>query len=232
MLCEMIESENLPVVNSLEYLEFTGEYLEEDVRRRAEKLFRCATANQYGTGEVNSIAYECPQRHMHIMGENVYVEIINEKDGIGDICVTSLKNRAMPYIRYNTGDKGKILEGGCACGNCNSVMEVCNGRANDWVRKADHTEMHPFSLLQVINEVNARMNAVIFQYQIIQREYDYFVFRLVVRGQEEREQLEKMICKMTALRIGQSLSVEFEYYRQMIPDVRTGKIATFLCEIK
>ena len=61
---------------NLRYIEFTGEYLEPKVRRRVETVFDCRTANQYGTKEVNSIAYECPEGNLHILSQNVYVENI------------------------------------------------------------------------------------------------------------------------------------------------------------
>ena len=117
--------------------------------------------------------------HMHIMRKNAYVEILNRKNGIGDICITSLKNRAMPYIRYMTGDKGKISDKKCTCGNPNPILTVYNGRDNDWIRKSDGSVLHPFALLQVISEVNLITGDCIVQYQLIQKKRDYFIFCMV-----------------------------------------------------
>ena len=72
MLCDM--AEQYGIWEGLKYIEFTGEYLPETVRKRVENTFHCATANQYGTKEVNSIAYECPEGNMHVMSDNVYLE--------------------------------------------------------------------------------------------------------------------------------------------------------------
>ena len=41
-----------------------------------EAFFNCKVASQYGCYEVNSIAYECPFHKLHVMTENVYVEIV------------------------------------------------------------------------------------------------------------------------------------------------------------
>lgn len=231
LLCKLIQSHHLPKIDSIEYIEFTGEYLENNIRKFAEEVFGCQTANQYGIREVNSIAYECPMGHMHIMRKNAYVEILNRKNGIGDICITSLKNRAMPYIRYMTGDKGKISDKKCTCGNPNPILTVYNGRDNDWIRKSDGSVLHPFALLQVISEVNLITGDCIVQYQLIQKKRDYFIFCMVLKDDSKRKEIEQMICQFTARRLKQEFSVRFHYSDQIMPDVKTGKIAVFICDM-
>lgn len=232
LLCQAIKSSGLPVLDSVEYIEFTGEYLENNIRKMAEEVFHCKTANQYGIREANSIAYECPFGHMHVMRKNAYVEILNPVDRVGDICITSLKNKAMPYIRYNTGDKGKLWKCDCPCGNKNEILDVCNGRSNDWVRKTNGELLHPYSLLQVMNEINMVMQDCVIQYQLIQQKTDYFMFRLVVKEGTNCGELEKNLCGLTAERLQQGFQVEFRYYEQLLPDEETGKIAAFRCEIE
>ena len=231
MLCELIQKEDLPILDSINYIEFTGEFLEKTVRKRVEKMFCCKTANQYGMVEVNSIAYECPYGNMHIMGNNVYVEILNEHEQCGDICITSLKNMAMPLIRYNTGDKGYLLFQDCPCGNIHPILKVYNGRNNDWILKQNGEKIHPFSLLQVINEINERYDYIITQYQIIQKKYDYFVYNLVIREGTDAVNLENVLCKMTAHRLQESLTISFFYFDSIVPDRKTGKLAAFFCDI-
>lgn len=231
MLCTLIRKKNLPVPDSLQYIEFTGEYLEDNIREQTEAVFHCKTANQYGMGETNSIAYECPCGNMHVMSENIYVEIINAQENVGDICVTTLKNMAMPYIRYNTGDKGTLHYQKCLCGNSDPILEIYNGRSNDWVRKQNGEKLHPFSLIQVINEVNSYILGAIVQFQIIQKNYGTFIFKLVVKEKTDVENLEKMLCYYVLQRMQEELEISFCYYEQIIPDRKTGKIATFFCEM-
>ena len=78
------------------------------------------------------------------------------------------KNRAMSDIRYVTGYKGKLIKKRCSCGNCSPILEVFRGRGNDWIHMSNGTKLHPYSLLQIINEVNFRMDYSILQYQLIQ----------------------------------------------------------------
>lgn len=233
MLCKAIKDQKRELLKSVEYVEFTGEYLENSIRETVEEMFGCKTANQYGIREVNSIAYECPEGSMHIMNKNAYVEVIgaDENVDVGSICVTSLKNWAMPYIRYDTGDKGRWIHKNCKCGNHNPIIEVCNGRDNDWIRKKNGELLHPYALLEMINEINLEENDCIIQYQLIQKELDYFQYRLVVKEDTDRENLEKKLCYMTAGRLRQELNLEIRYYENLMPDIRTGKIAAFCSEV-
>lgn len=228
MLAQLVKKGDLPIIQSIEYIEFTGEYLEDSVRKLAEELFACKTANQYGMREVNSMAYECPEGNMHVMGSNVYMEVVNEEDGVGDICVTTLQNKAMPYIRYITGDKGKILHTKCTCGNASPILQVCRGRDNDLVSMPDGTKLHPYSLLQVINDANFQLNNCIIQYQLVQKRVDTFVFRLVVQQDTDKGQMEHIIYDAVAKHLNIDFHIEFSYYDQIIPDFKTGKIAAFI----
>lgn len=233
LLCDLAKKQNLERLSSVEYIEFTGEYLDDKIRRETEAFFRCRTANQYGLREVNSIAYECPCGQMHVMRSNAYVEIIH-KDGdeIGDICITSLKNYAMPYIRYNTGDKGGLKKVRCPCGNPYPVLEIHKGRDNDWIRIRPDGKMHPFMLIQLISEANMLTGNQIVQYQIIQKDFDFFVIHIVADQEYHYKKTEELIQEMIQERMGRETQLEFHYFETLLPDMITGKIAVFVSQMK
>ena len=60
ILCSYIKKKRSNNMFDIKYIEFSGEVLTDEVRRLAKNTFKCNIANQYGTNEVNSIAYECP----------------------------------------------------------------------------------------------------------------------------------------------------------------------------
>lgn len=232
LLCDLIKKEKLEKIESVEYIEFTGEYLDEKIRKETENVFSCKTANQYGLREVNSIAYECPRGHMHIMRSNAYVEVIHSnEDGIGDICITSLKNYAMPYIRYNTGDKGCFKEVSCSCGNTNPALEIHKGRDNDWIRISPDERMHPFVLIQLLSEVNALTENQIIQFQVIQKEYELFEVNIIPDKEYSKDVAEKLIVEKIRRWINEKIQISFKYYETLLPDMITGKIAVFVCQI-
>lgn len=122
---------------SLKYIESVGELMPRDLRRRAISFFDVPLADMYGSEEMNGIAYECPNHHMHVLDDNVFIEIKNGDgfacQGEGEAIVTSLKNHAMPLIRYNQGDTvrlGTLADSKYPlCGEYGTVIEMISGRS-------------------------------------------------------------------------------------------------------
>ena len=52
----------------------------------------------------------------------------------GNIVVTTLKHYAMPMIRYDTNDIGRISPDSCPCGRGLTVLRVLEGRSGDILR--------------------------------------------------------------------------------------------------
>ena len=61
------------IVEELNSERFTGE-----TKWKIKDFFQCPAASQYGCYEANSIAYECPCGNLHVMTDNVYVEVLDE----------------------------------------------------------------------------------------------------------------------------------------------------------
>ena len=106
-------------------------------REYIEKVFQCPTLNRYGAYEMNSIAWECDHKTMHIDADAVILEIINEGEPVtgesGEVIVTNLWNEAMPFIRYRLGDIGVVSDDICACGRGLPVLQDIQGRTDDFI---------------------------------------------------------------------------------------------------
>lgn len=232
ILCNYVEKNQVKVPDSICYIEFTGEYLDESIRMRAKKIFHCKTANQYGSKEVNSIAYECPHGNLHIMSNNVFIEIIGDKEE-GDICLTTLQNRAMPLVRFNIGDRGKLRHDiNCACGNQNSVLELRAGRNNDWIVRRDGTKIHAYQLMQIVEQINLQMDGEILQFQIVQKDWDEFVFHFVIEDIEMEWKISDLLLRAVRKSLGEQVEVAIQYHDQLMVNEKTGKLACFYCDIK
>ncbi|MGE4469661.1 MAG: DVU_1553 family AMP-dependent CoA ligase [Desulfovibrio sp.] len=94
--------------------------------RSVEQGLDCAVFHHWGMVETGlGGAVECaPGSGMHLREADLYVEIACPHTGRpqphgqwGEILVTTLTRRAMPLIRYRTGDRGRLLPGPCACGS-------------------------------------------------------------------------------------------------------------------
>ena len=228
MLCDM--AEQYGIWEGVKYIEFTGEYLPETVRKRVKNTFHCATANQYGTKEVNSIAYECPEGNMHVMSDNVYLENEGCK-----LYVTSLNNYAMPFVRYQLDDRGQIRRHvQCRCGRCSDMLEIYEGRQNDVVKRPDGSVIHAYALMQSVHYINYQYDGCIIQYKIVQEDYDRFTY-LIVLGEECPEELKRTISEKLQhdlqVRIGKECTCDVIYKKNILPEEETGKCKVFVSNV-
>lgn len=232
LLCNLIEENSFSIPSSLRYIEFTGEYLENSVRERVYSIFKCIIANQYGTKEVNSIAFECPQGNLHCMSDNVYIEELDKGNGIKSLCVTTLQNRAMPLIRFDLGDRGRLLTSQkCSCGNHNNILVLEAGRNNDWIKLEDGTKIHSYAMIQIINAINYEIAGGIIQYQIVQKNYNYFTVFLVLEESGDKDSIVVTMVERLQSRFGENIKFIIKILEEVLPDANTGKLACFICEV-
>jgi phenylacetate-CoA ligase len=111
----------------------TAEKLFPQQRAIIEKVFRCQVFDCYGSSEVQNIASECRHRKMHINADFVIVDVERnvEAGGPAPLLVTSLKNYAMPFLRYCNEDTGSLVAGTCDCGNGFPLMSLDIARVSD-----------------------------------------------------------------------------------------------------
>lgn len=229
ILCDL--ADKYGAWEGVKYIEFTGEFLETSVRKRVESVFGCQTANQYGIKEVNSIAYECPKGNMHVMSDNVYLESVE-----GNLCVTSLQNYAMPFVRYRLEDRGEITRNvACECGKCGDVLTLHQGRTNDRIKLSNGDTVHAYALMQIIHHINYRYDGCIIQYQIVQEDYTHFVFYVVLDEEDCDEEtglavLQEIRNKVRA-RMGDEYNCDVRFIKGILPEERTGKCKVFTSHV-
>lgn len=152
---------------TLKYIESVGELLATDLRRRAKEFFGVPLANMYGSEEMNGIALECPNHCMHILHDNVYVEVQNETgihlNGEGTSIITNLNNLGMPLVRYDQGDSIIISNDQKSY----QMISMIKGRKMDSIKLNRGIELSSFMLLEVISEVNNQVNDAIIEYRFI-----------------------------------------------------------------
>jgi phenylacetate-CoA ligase len=99
-----------------------------------ETWFGVPVINEYGASELDLIAFQNPMGEWQINNETLFVEILNEQNKtlpLGDegrIVITSLYNKAHPFIRYDIGDVGALSK------NSNikkPLLQKLFGRTND-----------------------------------------------------------------------------------------------------
>ena len=119
---------------SLKACVVTSEMLFDDDKTLMETQFGVPVINEYGASELDLIAFQNPKGEWQINSETLFVEILDKNDNIlplgeeGRVVITSLYNKAHPFIRYDIGDIGMLSKQSTAK---KPVLETLIGRTND-----------------------------------------------------------------------------------------------------
>ncbi|MBU2938070.1 phenylacetate--CoA ligase family protein [Lacinutrix sp. C3R15] len=132
-----LERENIilkQVCPTLKACVVTSEMLFEDDKKLLEKQFELPVVNEYGASELDLIAFQNPEDLWQVNSETLFVEILDKQDNIlpkgeeGRIVITSLYNKAHPFIRYDIGDIGILSKKSTLQ---KPILEKLIGRTND-----------------------------------------------------------------------------------------------------
>lgn len=136
-----------------------GELLDEATRQRVERALRAPLVDYYATEEVGIIAWQPPAERRYVIDADlVHVEVIDPATGEtlpagkrGELVVTNLTMRAMPIVRYRTGDFA-VLEAEPHPTLGLPMLRELTGRAMDFVVAPNGEVHHPFALLGPLEE--------------------------------------------------------------------------------
>ena len=233
-LARYVLESGVELIESLKYIELSGEMFTEQNQRFLEAVFQVPVRSQYGCNEVNSIAYECPHKNLHVMDANVHVDIMKDgksvKDGEeGHIVITSKNNHVMPFIKYDIGDYGMLLEKSCSCGNKGRILKLTRGRKNDMVLFENGQECSVYEFIRAFSCVEKCIDGTLYQYQIIQKAYDLFEIHLVT--DEKKEVIETIFKKNIQNENLQNAEYSFVMHEHLLPEEDCGKLRMFRREM-
>jgi phenylacetate-CoA ligase len=153
----------------------TSEVLTDSHRKLIEEVFSTKVFNEYGSGELGSVAHECEEGSLHLSAENMIVEVIDgnrpcDAGEIGELVITELNNYANPLIRYRTGDFASLAGKQCKCGRTLPVIENLFGRAYDIIRNSEGKLFHGEFIMYIFEEAQ-RKNLGIHAFQVTQESF-------------------------------------------------------------
>jgi len=130
-----------PRALGLRYGLYGAEPWTEGLRAALERAFGCPAYDVYGLSEIvgPGVAGECERREgLHLADDHFFPEIIDPASGAvlpagreGELVLTTLTKRALPMIRYRTGDITTLTVAPCACGRTSARIARIKGRADD-----------------------------------------------------------------------------------------------------
>jgi phenylacetate-CoA ligase len=208
----------------------TGEILFPHQRELIAETLNCPVANGYGGRDSGFVCHECPQGGMHIMADATIVEIL-DSDGApmpegepGEIVVTDLYSREVPFIRYATGDIGALTSRKCNCGRPLPQLEKIQGRTTDFIIAPDGTILHALSVIYILREIEG-----VEQFKIRQKAVDRFHVQ-IVRNERFQAASEQRIRESLCQRLRARVQVNIEYVPALSPE-RSGKFRHVISEV-
>lgn len=139
-------------------------------RQFLEKYYNAKVVNWYGHSERLIHAGNCPfSDEYHVFPFYGYLELLDENNSPvldpgkkGRIVATGFDNKAMPFIRYDTGDEAVLSDvKKCKCGFEGTTLKKILGRSQDYIFLEDRSKVsltafifgQHFSEFSLINEL-------------------------------------------------------------------------------
>lgn len=209
----------------------TAEKLMPPIRKNIEDLFDCDVYDGYGLNDGGVSAYECSEHNgLHIDTERSIMEIVDDNgfqisDGVGNILATSLHNYAMPFIRYDTGDMGHIIDDQCGCGRESKVLKEIIGRSVDILMTPEGKQVHGYFLLFIFWEYGEGIK----EYQVIQNQINNILIKIVSNEHFNADDLS--LIKTSIQSKSPLWNVEFEFV-DSIERTKAGKYKFIVSELE
>ncbi|QNL20570.1 phenylacetate--CoA ligase family protein [Hyphobacterium sp. CCMP332] len=226
-----LESKNVILKDlcpSLKACIVTSEMCTEEDKSTIEKALGVEVLNEYGASEMDVIAMTDKRGEWRISNENIYLEILDDNDKVlepgneGRIVITSLFNKAMPFIRYDIGDYGKLKR------ENPGILEELTGRTSDIIHLPSGKKAGGLTFYYISRKI-LESGSAIREFVVKQKAIDTFVFEVVADRQlnhEETLQINKMLDDY----LEKGLKLEIEYLDK-IERSPNGKIKHFYSEI-
>ncbi|WP_183359082.1 phenylacetate--CoA ligase family protein [Geomonas limicola] len=207
----------------------TGEFVYAEEKLELEERLGCRFVSEYGCSEVGVIGFDCQHGNMHVTASNVIVEIVDNHGRTvpegeeGEVVVTELHAKAVPFVRYRLGDRGILLPSGCSCGRNLPLLKISAGRKDDYIRTPEGKIVYDAILAYTLKRG-------IVQFKAVQPTLDKLRIDIVTDDKFSTH-LEEMYKSILQDALSNSLVIEFVKVDH-IDREKSGKMRYFRSEIK
>lgn len=220
------------VCPSLNVCIVTSEMLFESDKTLIEKQFGIPVVNEYGAAELGLIAFQNKNDEWLVNSDDLYIEILDKNNKPlpygkeGKIVITSLFNKAHPFIRYELGDIGSLCESSTLR---KPILKTLMGRTSDIAilpsgKRAAGLTFYYVTKSIIDNDANVK------EFVIEQQKLDTFKISYVSINKlttTEKETINKAICKY----LEPGLKIDFEHKTEL-KRAKSGKLKQFTSCLK
>jgi len=214
----------------IDYIEMANEYLAPGVYKELKDFFEDSfIINVYGASEFYPIANACTNNKLHESKDAVFIEVLNnDGQGYGHLVITSLINRAMPFIRYDIGDIGKLTGETCSCGKDGRVLDLRSGRVYDYYMDGDRKITADYFRRMLTEYFHLKNNDNNFvQFSIQQKEKDLLRYSLLVKDEINIEDITFFLNERINKFLINPVTVEVDTRLNMLDKSRTSKFKMY-----
>ena len=132
------------------------------VVKKIEDAYGCKAYDFIGSTEIGPWGFNCERQSglTHINDDWAYLEVLDIKTGdpvgpggTGELILTNLDRRALPFLRYRTRDIVKLAERSCPCGRTLTCLEgSVLGRLDD-MKKIRGVIVYPSRIEEIVREL-------------------------------------------------------------------------------
>lgn len=146
----------------IEAIHTSSEVLTRGARERIQAALGGRVYDVYGSTEMKEVAWECGHGCYHANFESTFIER-PAGEARGQLVLTSLVNRAMPLIRFATGDQAVFGDEACPCGRQSPCLSGIDGRVGDVITLPSGRRLSPYVLTTAIEA-----DSSVLQFRIVQ----------------------------------------------------------------
>lgn len=215
------------VCPSLKVCVVTSEMLFEDDKALLEQQFGVPIVNEYGASELDLIAFQNPNTNWQLNSETLYIEILDEHNNVlpygeeGRIVITSLYNKAHPFIRYDIGDIGVLDE---ASTLKTPILKKLIGRTNDIAVLPSGKKATGLTFYYITKSV-IEDDGNVSEFIIEQVALDHFVISYVSKAALSKDK-ERVISQEMERYLEPNINISFNRLKQLERS-KSGKLKQF-----
>lgn len=179
------------------------------------EAFGATVVEEYGCNDGGIMSYRCDEGNLHLADHQSIVEVVDDDGrpcpvGVdGDIVVTNLHARHLPFLRYTAGDRGALGPESCPCGQPGRTLRRVAGRTGDLIRLPDGSELVPATFFNPFNEV-----AAVRRWQMVQPDPARLVIRIEPRSAwlpEDEAKIREWVEAQTRHQLDVRITVDEEF---------------------
>jgi phenylacetate-CoA ligase len=212
---------------SLKVCMVTSEMLFEDDKILLEQQFGIPIVNEYGASELDLIAFQNPQGEWQVNSETLFIEILDNNNQAvpngtsGRIVITSLFNKAHPFIRYDIGDIGILDEKSTLK---KPILQKLIGRTND-VALLPSGKKSPGLTFYYVTKSIIEDDGNVKEFIIKQTKIDSFEIEYISETELNSKQIKKI---ETAIALYLEPNLKFSFFRKKaLERSNRGKLKQF-----